>query len=148
MKTAIRNAVIAALLVGASAVSQARGPNSYEMLATLPDTSAAQQETIHRIENERRSAYADLFAKQRAERERIDADTAQKLRKALGDEGYRKYAEWKLSHGHGRGEGRMHARGKHGDRRHPGMRGGPGMSGGPDQAPPIDEDESDDAPKA
>lgn len=146
MRTAIRNAVIAALLVGASAASQARGPNSYELLATLPDTTAAQQETIHRIESERRSAYADLFAKQRTERERIDAETAQKLRKALGDEGYRNYAEWKMSHG--RDHGRMHARGKRGDHPHPGMRGGPGMSGGPDMAPSADEDDIDDAPNA
>ena len=148
MRTAIRNAVIAALLVGASAASQARGPNSYELLATLPDTTAAQQETIHRIESERRSAYADLFAKQRAERERIDAEAAQKLRKALGDEGYRNYADWKLSHGHGRGHDRMHARGKRGDHPHPGRRGGPGTSGGPDMPPAFDADDSDDAPNA
>jgi hypothetical protein len=144
MRTAIRSAVIAALLMGMSTLSQARGPNTYELLATLPDTTVAQQETIHRIESERRSAYAELFAKQRAEREQIDAGTAQKLRKALGDEGYRKYAEWKLSHG--RDQRRMHARGMRGDRPYPGMRGGPGMSGGPDMPEPADADDNSEGP--
>ncbi|HOX72764.1 MAG TPA: hypothetical protein PLR28_01615 [Dokdonella sp.] len=147
MKIAIRNAVIIALLAGASVASQARGPNAYEALATLPDTTAAQQADILRIENERRSAYADLFEKRRAERDRIDEQTAQKLRKALGDEGYRKYVEWKMAHAGP--HGRMHARGKHGPRQ-PGMRGGPGMSGGPELAPidPNDDDDGDDEPNA
>jgi hypothetical protein len=136
MKTMIRNTVIAALLVGVSAASQARGPNSYEMLATLPGSTVEQQEAIHRIEGERRTAYTDLFAKQRAERERIDAQTSQKLRKALGEEGYRKYAEWKLAHG--RGHGRHHDRGPRGHRGH-----GKGRHGGPSGEP--DQPSSDDA---
>jgi len=143
MKNAIRNTVIIALLAGASVASQARGPDSYEALATLPDTTAAQQSDIHRIENERRTAFADLFEKQRAERDRIDEQTAQKLRKALGEEGYRKYAEWKMSHGGPRGH--MHARGRHGPKA-PGLRAGPGMSGGPDMPPVDDNDDADGEP--
>lgn len=145
MKNVISHTFVFALLAGASVASQARGSGSYEALATVPDTSAAQQADIHRIENERRSAFADLFEKQRAERDRIDEQTAQKLRKALGEEGYRKYAEWKMSHAGP--YGRMHGRGRHAPKA-AGMHDGPGMSGGP-QMPPIDDsDEADGEPDA
>lgn len=116
-----RLTLVTALLcavVGAAGPSLARGPDSLERLATLPDTTAAQQEQILAIEEARRTAYHELFEKMHTERARIDREQAAKLRKLLGEDGYRKYAQWKLDQRGGpkrEGEHRRH-RGKDGQR--------------------------------
>ncbi len=108
----IRLLPLAFLAVSALAAARPFGPPdagrvpSPEALATLPGLGAAQQAELRRILLERRDqiegvmdkAHAELQAQHkrlRAERERIDEQTAEKLRKALGEDGYRAYAEWR-----------------------------------------------------
>ncbi len=77
-------------------------------LATIPGLSAEQQSGLHKILLQRRDAEEALFSKQHAEfdalraktrneHERIDESTTTSLRQLLGDEGYRKFAEWQLA---------------------------------------------------
>ena len=79
-----------------------------EALATLADTSAAQQIEIRKILIQRRDAHDAaheharsemdaLRTKERGEHERIDAQSSEQLRKLLGEEGYRHFAEWQLA---------------------------------------------------
>jgi len=108
----IRLLPLAFVAVSAFAVARPLGPPdadrvpSPEALATLPGLSAAQQAEVRRLLLERRDqiegvmdkAHAEMQAQHkrlRAERERIDEQTAEKLRKALGEDGYRAYAEWR-----------------------------------------------------
>lgn len=85
------------------------GRLSPEALATVPDTTAAQQVELRKILVERRDAHEAVEAKARAERdalakkdraehERIDNESAERLRKLLGDDGYRRFAEWQFAH--------------------------------------------------
>ena len=89
---------------------------SAEELAMIPGLSAAQQIELRKILLQRRDAQEDahnklreqlqaLHAKQRAEHERIDSQTSEQIRKLLGEEGFRSYAEWTLAHRHGPGPG-------------------------------------------
>jgi Spy/CpxP family protein refolding chaperone len=112
------------------------GAPSAEMLATT-DLTTAQQADVRRILMQKRDALdaaegklraqAEALHKQmRDEHERIDAQTSDQLRKELGDDAYKRYAEWSLRHEHGpmggpegpRGPGGMH--GPHGDKGAPG----------------------------
>jgi hypothetical protein len=79
-----------------------------EVFATIPDLSAAQQTEVRKILLQRRDAQdavhsrtrtemEALHTKERNEHERIDEQTTDQLRKALGDEGYRHYAQWQVS---------------------------------------------------
>ncbi|HZP64970.1 MAG TPA: hypothetical protein VFB32_01560 [Rudaea sp.] len=88
-----------------------------DALATVPDLSAAQQIELRKILIQRRDAFEAVQTKARAEHEalrlkergefeRIDGETSAQLRKLLGDEGYRRYAEWEMAHrGPGPGPG-------------------------------------------
>jgi hypothetical protein len=78
------------------------------LLATIPGLSSEQQQGLHKIFLQRRDAEEALRAKQRAEldalrvkgrgeHERIAESTDASLRKLLGDDGYRKFAEWQLA---------------------------------------------------
>ncbi|HEY6942523.1 hypothetical protein [Dokdonella sp.] len=80
-----------------------------EALATIPGIDAAQQAELRRILRERRDALEALRDKSRAaidtqrkrdrdEAERIDDQSAERIRKLLGDDGYRRYAQWHDSH--------------------------------------------------
>ena len=80
-----------------------------EELATIPGISAAQQAEIRKILVQRRNAQEDIHAKmreqfealhtrERNEHERADEQANEQLRKLLGDDGYRAYAEWSLAH--------------------------------------------------
>jgi hypothetical protein len=77
-------------------------------LATIPGLSSEQQQSVRRIFLQRRDAEEALRDKQhaefdalrvkgRSEHERIDESTDASLRKLLGEEGYRKFAEWQLA---------------------------------------------------
>ena len=117
----------------------AHGPGvpSAEVLATIEGLNANQQADLRKILREQRDAQDTLRTRlrsdretldqrERSERERIADQTTQKLRSALGEDGYRAYAQWATQRGPGarphgaRGEG-------------PGMR-GDGPSG---DAPPL-----------
>ena len=109
---------------------------SAEMLATS-DLTPAQQADVRRILMQKRDALdaaesklhaqAEALHKQmRDEHERIDAQTSDQLRKALGEDGYKHYAEWSLRHEHGPMDGH------HG----PGMHGPHGGDNGPATPPP------------
>ena len=85
------------------------GPLSPEALATIPDLTSTQQTELRKILIERRDAHEAVAAKSRAEREvqakkdrteheRIDDESAVRLRKLLGDDGYSRFAEWQLAH--------------------------------------------------
>lgn len=85
-------------------------PSSSESLATIPGVSSAQQIQLRKILIERRDAMEAAHTKARDEfeaahrRERdqldqIDAHSADQLRKLLGDDGYRRFAEWEMSRG-------------------------------------------------
>ncbi|MEO7325843.1 MAG: hypothetical protein ABIW82_13545 [Dokdonella sp.] len=89
---------------------------SAEELATIPSLSAEQQVQLHRILIERRDAHEAVARrtrdtldaqreKDRAEHERIDDQSADRMRKLLGEDGFRLYADWQQSH-RGRGEDR------------------------------------------
>lgn len=103
-------------------------PPSAEELATVPSLSVEQQIQLHKILIERRDAQ-DAVAKRtrdaldaqrekdRAEYERIDDQSTDRMRKLLGEDGFRHYAEWQQSHpsrGHDRGgpedDERLHER--------------------------------------
>ncbi|MEO7430937.1 MAG: hypothetical protein ABIR62_02710 [Dokdonella sp.] len=103
---------------------------SAEELATIPSLTSEQQVQLHTLLLERRDAHAavakrtrDLMDaqrdKDRTEHERIDEQNSGRVRKLLGDEGFRQYAQWQLDH---------RGRGAHGGR------GGPhgGRDDGPD----------------
>jgi hypothetical protein len=84
---------------------------SAEMLATS-DLSPAQQADVRRILLQKREAFdaaegkvhaqlEALHKQMRDEHERIEAQTSDQLRKALGEDAYKRYAEWSLHHEHG-----------------------------------------------
>src|ERR1700752_4352298 len=127
MKHVLATLILSAIGVGAVAQSMPgapgphpppmSGPFSPEALATIPDLTAVQQTELRKILVERRDAHEATAAKSRAEHdalakkdraehERIDDENATRLRKLLGDDGYRRFAEWELAHhGPGRGPG-------------------------------------------
>jgi len=137
---AMRKLVASLLLCGIAAAASAQWAQpvpSPLALAAVPGLSGEQQAGVRKILLQHRDAVEALAAKERtefdalrqrarAERERADDTTDASLRKLLGDEGYRKYAEWQLTqrgpHGAGPGSGMPHGRGR-GD--HPGMHDGP-----------------------
>jgi Spy/CpxP family protein refolding chaperone len=82
---------------------------SAEMLATS-DLTPAQQADVRRILTQKRDAleaaetklHAQMEAlhkQMRDEHERVETQTSDQLRKALGDDAYKRYAEWSLHHG-------------------------------------------------
>ncbi len=103
------------LAVAGTALAQ-RGPPMIPSpleLATIPGLNSEQQSGLRKILVQRRDAEEALFSKQHAEfdalraktrneRERIDENSAASLRQLLGDEGYRKFAEWQLARRTGR----------------------------------------------
>lgn len=128
-----------ALLFCAQAGAHPGGPPvpPPEALATVAGLSAAQQAEVRKIMIERRDAlesvedkaHADMQAlhkRVRSEHERIEEANAEKLRKALGDEQYLRFAQW-LQERHG--PPGMMGHGGRGDRGGPG--GGPGGRRGP-----------------
>lgn len=97
------------------------GAPSPEALATVPDLDAAKQAEVRKILIQRRDAHEALRAKEdaereaararyRAEHERIDDDSSTKLRKLLGEDGYRALAQWLVAP---RGMGPERPRGPH-----------------------------------
>jgi len=139
--THVKHALIAFALA-ACATSRAQMPPPpddavppAQMLATAPELSAAQQAQIRQILIQRRDADEQIHQKaraeiealhtrERAEHEKAEAQAGDALRKLLGDEGYRRFAEWQLMHRGPRGIG-PHGAPPHG---HPGM---------PPDAPPL-----------
>lgn len=106
------------------------GLPSAEALATIPNLTAAQQIEVRKILVERRDAHEAVAAKSRAERdalakkdrgehERIDDQSSDRLRKLLGDDGYRQFAEWQLAHRPGPGGGEHGPGGQDGPRHGP-----------------------------
>jgi hypothetical protein len=80
-----------------------------EALAAISELTPAQQVELRKILIERRDALDNVRAKTRVEREaldrrersehdRVDEQTTQRLRAALGDEGYARYARWSAEH--------------------------------------------------
>jgi hypothetical protein len=129
--TMIRPLLITLLLAAGAAGAQSMPPRppgpppggapSPEALATVPDLDAAKQTEVRRILIQRRDAHDALRAKEdaereaararyRAEHERIDDDSSTKLRKLLGEDGYRALAQWLVAP---RGMGPDRARGSH-----------------------------------
>lgn len=124
----IRNILLSSVLLSATGFACAApgiGPGrggvpSAEQLATIPDLTPAQQQELRRIAIEQRDAHEALRLKDRSERERIDERADERVRKLLGEEGFRKFAEWKQSQGRGpmaarRGDGPRGHGGRHGD---------------------------------
>ena len=79
------------------------GAPSPEALANVPDLDASKQIEVRKLLIQRRDAHDALRAKEdaerdatkaryRAEHERIDDDSSTRLRKLLGDDGFRRYA--------------------------------------------------------
>jgi hypothetical protein len=97
----------------------APGAPSPEALASAPDLDAAKQVEVRKLLIQRRDAHDALRAKEdadreamktryRAEHERIDDDSSARLRKLLGDDGYRALATWLIAqHGMRPGPDRM-----------------------------------------
>src|SRR5689334_21786552 len=80
-----------------------------EVLASIPGVDATQRAELRKILRERRDALEALRDKSHAafdaqrrrdrdEAERIDDQSSERIRKLLGDDGYRRYAEWLLPH--------------------------------------------------
>jgi len=78
------------------------GVPSPEMLALIPDLTVAQQVEVRKILIARRDAHDALRDKERTEHERIDDQSAERLRKLLGEDGYRTFAQSTAPHGPGR----------------------------------------------
>jgi hypothetical protein len=149
MKALSLTAALLATLFGAGAAAQpmppppgAPGVPPAEVLATVPGLTSAQQAELRKILVQRRDSqeaaqarmrteFDALRVKERNERERIDEQSSEQLRKVLGDEGYRKYAEWDLAH-------RGPPGGERGPRPGMGPRGGRGN--GPDNGAPPQRD--------
>lgn len=81
------------------------GAPSPEALARIPDLDATKQVEVRKLLIQRRDAHDALRGKEdaerdamkaryRAEHERIDDDSSTRLRKLLGDDGYRSLAAW------------------------------------------------------
>ena len=81
---------------------------SAELLATS-DLTPAQQAEVRRILTQKRDALdaaaskihtqmQALHKQMREEHDRIETQTSDQLRKALGEDAYKKYAEWSLRH--------------------------------------------------
>lgn len=104
------------------------GVPSPEMLAQIPDLTAAQQVEVRKILIARRDASDALRDKERTEHERIDDQSAERLRKLLGEDGYRTFAQSTSPHGPGR-DGSP----PHGDRPGGPDRNGPGDGARPPQ---------------
>ena len=135
MRKLLASLLLCGLAVAASAQWAPPVPSPLA-LATIPGLSGEQQAGVRKILLQHRDAIEALASKEhaefealqqrsRAERERADDATDASLRKLLGDEGYRKFAEWHVAqrdaHGAGPGSGGPHGPG--GPR--PGMRGAP-----------------------
>jgi Spy/CpxP family protein refolding chaperone len=148
MKRLMLAAALCATLAGFDAGAQSMGPPgpppghphgapvpSAEMLATS-DLTPAQQADVRRILTQKRDALDTAESKLRAQmealhkemrddHERIESQTSDQLRKALGEDAFKKYAEWSLRHEHGPmfgpgGPGMRGPRGPHGDMNGPG----------------------------
>jgi hypothetical protein len=136
------------------------GPSlpSAEELATIPTLSTQQQIELRKILLERRDAldatrdktHEAMEAQRKRERadvERIDEQSSERLRKLLGDDGFRRYAEWQLGQRGPHGiDGPRRDDDQRGPRRggpgarpdgHPGSPGAPAGAGAPD-APAAD----------
>jgi hypothetical protein len=113
MKRHLPSLILLAAFCAARAVAQQPPPPPMvppaEELATVPGLSAAQQADVRKILIQRRDAHEAardktrtemdaLRTKERNEHERIDGQFSEQLRKLLGDEGYRNFAEWSLAH--------------------------------------------------
>jgi len=107
------------------------GAPSPEALANVPDLDAAKQIEVRKLLIQRRDAHDALRAKEdaerdatkaryRAEHERIDDDSSTRLRKLLGDDGYRALAVWLVGPRGGMGPGAPGPDRARGDRRPPG----------------------------
>jgi hypothetical protein len=81
------------------------GAPSPEALASVPELDASKQVEVRKLLLQRRDAHDALRAKEdaerdatmaryRAEHERIDDDSSARLRKLLGEDGYRALAAW------------------------------------------------------
>jgi Spy/CpxP family protein refolding chaperone len=137
MKRLILAAALCASLAAFDAGAHPPGPPpggplpSAELLATS-DLTPAQQADVRRILTQKRDALDSAESKLRAqmetlhkqmrdEHERVEAQTSDQLRKALGEDAFKRYAEWSLRHERGPMDG------PHGPGMHP-MHGG--MNGG------------------
>lgn len=150
------NKLLLAILLGTGSVAATAQPEPpphgpflprAEELATLPGVSAAQQAEIRQVLIQRRNAQEDihakfrqqfdtLHAKERSEHERVDEQASDQLRKLLGEEGYRAYAQWRLAHRGPAHDGPPHERG-------PGRARAelpPAGASGPGRAPPADDE--------
>jgi Spy/CpxP family protein refolding chaperone len=127
VSAALAGSVQAQPLGDASPPHPGGGVPPLEAFATIPSLSAAQQTQLRALLLERRDARDAVREKSheamdaqrkhdRAEFERIDAQSSERVRKLLGDDGYRAYSEWQLAH--------KGPRGPEGDRRPPPPRGG------------------------
>jgi hypothetical protein len=92
------------------------GAPSPEALASVPELDASKQVEVRKLLIQRRDAHDALRAKEdaerdatraryRAEHERIDDDSSARLRKLLGDDGYRALAAWLVGPRGGHGPG-------------------------------------------
>jgi len=117
MKNMTLAAVLTTMLAasaGALAMPGAGGPRhghrvpSAEALATVPGLDAVQRDQLRTILRERRdalesardqarAAHEAQRRKDRAEFERIDEQSDARIRKLLGEDGFRRYAEWAAS---------------------------------------------------
>lgn len=107
MKHLYATLLLAASAAGVYAQPAPPAPSPLE-LATIPGLSVDQQLALRKIFLQRRDAVESLQAKQhaefealrakeRSERERIEETTDASVRKLLGEDGYRKFAEWQLA---------------------------------------------------
>ena len=123
-----------------------------EVLATVPDLNAAQQSELRKILLQRRDAdeaaqqkfraqFEALHVQERNEHERIEAQSSEQLRKLLGDEGYRHFAEWRLSHRGPPGGGMPRRERDHAAPDHFAPRSDAPPPGGPGRAAPSEADE-------
>lgn len=72
-------------------------------LATLPGLTATQQQQLRQLLIQRRDAHEALRQREQAAHDKIDTDSARRIRSLLGEKAYVRYAKWSLQrgpHGH------------------------------------------------
>jgi len=75
------------------------GVPSPAALAAVPGLSVEQQQRLRQLLIQRRDAHEALRQREQTAHDKIDTDSANRIRALLGDAEYARYAAWSLDHG-------------------------------------------------
>jgi hypothetical protein len=75
------------------------GVPSVAVLAMAPGLSVQQQQQLRQLLIQRRDAHEALRQRERAENDKIDADSDNRIRSLLGEQAYVRYVKWTMGPG-------------------------------------------------